>query len=304
MIGLYLVRVSDEFTFNHKIYGKDTKFIDRCSKTYQNTNGNLGILLSGVKGTGKSVTAKQICNAIGLPVIIVEDDPDELPTFIGAINQDVVILIDEYEKIFQKSHSLLSVMDGVAMSNFRRVFVLSTNDNYINENLMNRPGRIRYNKKYGNLEAEVVYEIADDLLKYPEYREDLITVLKSFTIVTIDLVISIINEINIHGTSPSDFVDVFNVEFTDKRYDQFDEQGNKLNSFVLFPYTRDIVRHPGKFIGAYIYVREFSNSEDIDVGIYKGYVDGFWVFADPENDAGEIKIKFKPALNPTFGYSV
>lgn len=295
MTGLYLDKMSDEFTFNHKVYGKDDKFVQRCLKTYQETTTNLGVLLSGTKGTGKSVTAKQLCNILDLPIIMIDEEFDNLDVFISEIEQPCIILIDEYEKVFQKSHMLLSVMDGVSMSSYRRVFVLSTNENYINENLLNRPSRIRYVKKYGNLEVDVVYEIMNDILKYPEYQEDLIETLKSFDIVTIDLVISIINEINIHNQPASEFADIFNAEYTDKKYDVFTEDGTKIHSYVSLHKNRDIAANSTKFIGGSVYVYD-NNGDDIYMGEYEGFKDGFWIIR-------EKKYIFKPALNPTFAYA-
>jgi len=49
----YLSKVADNFTFDYKLYGLETDFINRVIKTYNATdNGNLGILLNGLKGTG------------------------------------------------------------------------------------------------------------------------------------------------------------------------------------------------------------------------------------------------------------
>lgn len=298
MTGFYLDKMFVDFSFSHKIYGKDNKFVDRCVKSYNKTSGNLGILLSGVKGTGKSVTAKLICNALQLPVIMVDTAYDDIDVLLSEIEQDCIVLIDEYEKIFEKSHMILSIMDGVAMSNFRRVFILTTNDNYINDNLLNRPSRIRYVKKYGNLELPVVEEIISDILKYPEYKEDLIDVLQQFTIVTIDLVVSIINEINIHNEPASQFVDSFNVEFSSKTYDAFDLSDNKILTYFEFDFKRDIVMKPNSWIGFDIYVK--TSDENLYIGELKKVENDIYVF---EKDDKEIKIKFKSAINPIFAYS-
>ena len=99
---IHLCRVEDNFKFNHKIYGLEKDFIQRVQRTYDSVNDNLGILLNGVKGTGKSVTAKQICNVLNLPVIIVDGKYDTLPTFISELQQNVVVFIDEYEKIYKE----------------------------------------------------------------------------------------------------------------------------------------------------------------------------------------------------------
>ena len=53
-MGIHLEKISNEFVFPYKIYGLQTNFIDHIIKTYNNTDGNMGILMNGIKGTGKS----------------------------------------------------------------------------------------------------------------------------------------------------------------------------------------------------------------------------------------------------------
>lgn len=53
---LYLKKaIEDKFTFNFKVYGLETDFIDTVLHTYKNTTGNLGILSNGLKGTGELI---------------------------------------------------------------------------------------------------------------------------------------------------------------------------------------------------------------------------------------------------------
>ena len=193
---------------------------------------------------------------------------------------------------------ILSIMDGVAMSNYRRVFILTTNDNYINDNMLNRPSRIRYVKKYGNLELSVVEEIISDILKYPKYKEDLIDVLRQFTIVTIDLVVSIINEINIHNEPASQFADIFNVEFSSKNMMLFDQSDQKILAYFEFEYRRDVVMKPGSWLNYDIYAKT-SDDDELYIGKFKKVEDGIYTF---EKDEKEIRLTFKTAINPIFAY--
>lgn len=101
MTGYYLNRLGDSFVFNYKLYGINNKFIDHFIKTYNNTTGNLGVLFNGIKGTGKTVTAEELCNRIGLPVIIVKSckEVDDMLKFLATqINFDCIFFFDEYEK--------------------------------------------------------------------------------------------------------------------------------------------------------------------------------------------------------------
>lgn len=63
-------------------------------------------------------------------------------------------------------------MDGVYNSKYRKVFLLTAMS--INENMVGRPSRIRYVKKFENLDLKVVNEYLDDALEVPEARQDLL----------------------------------------------------------------------------------------------------------------------------------
>lgn len=215
---LHLCKVENEFKFNHKIYGLESNFIQRVKRTYDNVQDNLGILLNGTKGTGKSVTAKLICNLMNLPIIIVDAKYDALSSFISELQQNVVIFIDEYEKIYKEDSDVLTVMDGIFKSEYKHVFLLTTNDLYINRNMLQRPGRIRYVKTYEDLTPDVVEEIIDDLLINKSHKDDCIKSISKLQIITVDLVKSIIQEVNIHDEAPSKFMDFFNVKGSASSY--------------------------------------------------------------------------------------
>jgi len=228
--GFYLEKMDDKFDFQHKIYGVETELINRVKKTYVNTNRNLGILLNGVKGTGKTVTSKLIANEIGIPVLVVQHAFAGLVDFINSIKQDVIIFIDEYEKIFEERHTLLTIMDGVLSNEYRKFFILTTNETYINDNLLQRPGRIRYFKTFGNLKPNVVNEIVDDFLVHKHLKKDVVRFVSSLELITIDIVKSIVEEVNIHEESPEMFKDIFNCKKISGRYNVYELKPNVLST--------------------------------------------------------------------------
>ena len=220
---LYLSQVLDKYEFPYKIYGIETKFIERVKKTYANTTGNLGILLNGIKGTGKTVTSKQICNELGLPVIIIHTRFDGIPNFINDIQQNVVIFVDEFEKIYtDRDHSVLTIMDGAMDNGFRKVFLLTTNELYVNDNMIQRPGRIRYLKKYKDLPIDVIEEIVDDKLIHTELRKETVAFISQLETITVDIVKAVVDEVNIHQEDPKAFKDVFNVKTIDSKYNVYE----------------------------------------------------------------------------------
>lgn len=223
MTGFYLSKIAESFTFDYKLYGLNQKFIDYVLKTYENTTGNLGVLLDGIKGTGKTVTAKELCNNLQLPVILVQsmgDSNDKLIKYLSTtINFDCIFFFDEYEKEFKDSSDVLSFMDGTYNSIYRKVFLLTTNELKVDPNLLGRPSRIRYKKSFSNLSEEVTREILNDILEDKTAIEKVIELTHSMNIITIDLIKAIATEINIHGAEAlPDIKETFNIEFSKFSY--------------------------------------------------------------------------------------
>lgn len=227
---LYLSHSKDKFEFGYKLYGIETEFVERCVKTYNNTTGNLGLLLNGLKGTGKTVTGELIANALQLPIILVTNKWKGISEFINSIHDDVVIFFDEYEKIYKEyDDNILTVMDGVLNNGFRRVFILTTNEIRVNQNLLNRPSRILYVKPFQDLPLKSIIEVVDDKLVHVHFREELIKFLSSLEIITIDIVKAVISEVNIHNESPNTFKSFFNTKSIENLFNVYElvKEGDK-----------------------------------------------------------------------------
>lgn len=215
----FLSKVADNFTFDYKLYGLETDFINRVIKTYNATdNGNLGILLNGLKGTGKTVSSKQIANSLNQPIIIVGENKPQYPPFLNGIPQNITIFIDEYEKTFGNASNMLTIMDGASNSEYRRVFLLTTNELRIESNMIQRPGRVRYLKTFDHLKPAVIKEIVDDILVHKQFTNDCIQFISSLETITVDIVKAVLNEVNIHEEAPTAFETIFNVKKLKGKY--------------------------------------------------------------------------------------
>lgn len=213
-LGFFLTD-REPFQLPEKIYGGESNFSQRVLDTYKARGRGMGVLLSGPKGTGKTVEAKQICIKSERPVLLLGSAyaGDNFSSFIESIKTPSVIFIDEFEKVYQEEEHrnfFLTLMDGVSAS--RHLFVLTSNQTRIGEYFESRPGRIRYHKRYGHLDDTIIESIIRDKLKDQTKVEEVIKQISRLQGVSVDSVTSIIEECNIHDEVPSDFMDVFNVK--------------------------------------------------------------------------------------------
>lgn len=227
-----LEKIAESFIVNFKVYGTEGKVINDHiihtwnSDVFQKSGKNLGVIFNGLKGTGKTIAAKQLCNRLGLPTIVVSKPVDGLLEFIQALNFEAAVLIDEAEKTFdEESEILLKMIDGV-YNHRRKLYILITNELTLDDNLIGRPGRIRYVKQFGNLELDVINEVITDTLEDKSLADGLIRLVNSLEISTIDILKSIIEECNITGRIPDP--NLFNVPLSNlklrlQRFSDLDE---------------------------------------------------------------------------------
>lgn len=211
-----LERLYDSFEFPFEMYDLEEGFISHVLKTFENTTSNLGILLNGVKGTGKTVTAKILATKMNLPVIIISS-PFEggLSDYLGSLDSECILFFDEFEKNFpgaENSSLLLSVMDGVYNTRTRKVFILTTNKTTIDENFLSRPSRIRYKKSFGNLPIEVVKSYLEKNLHDQSQTNSVISWVNTLANSTIDILKCIVDELNLHKCPVDDIKGFMNLQ--------------------------------------------------------------------------------------------
>ena len=240
----YLTHLSDKFEFPFKIYDIDNKFIKHVMTTYHNTTNNLGVLLSGLKGTGKTVTSKILVNEMNLPCIIISQNYEGLQDFLASLECECILMFDEFEKNFEnQTQDLLSVMDGVYNSLTRKIFLLTTNTLHINDNFLSRPSRIRYKKTYTNLPIETVISYLNDNLVDKTKIKEIVEFVNTLACSTIDIVKCITDEINLHNCNINDIKDYLNVQVATHIYktivsfratsiEEFKEQLNHAESLI------------------------------------------------------------------------
>jgi hypothetical protein len=101
--GFFLTRVDGTFTVSETLYGDVEALTGRVMYSFERTEGNLGVPLSGPKGLGKTLTVKNICKTApgrNLPVIMVKEHFDNIVSFIDTVCQPCVAVLDEFEKLY------------------------------------------------------------------------------------------------------------------------------------------------------------------------------------------------------------
>lgn len=162
--GFYLEKFNG-FTVNEKIFGNHEELAARVLASYNVFERNLGVILSGDKGIGKTLFAKILCEAAmenDLPVIICDTYYPGIANFINDIRQNAVVLFDEYDKNFTNGQysnenngrndpqtEMLTLFDGVASCEGKKLFIVTCNNTRnVSEFIINRPGRFHYHIRF------------------------------------------------------------------------------------------------------------------------------------------------------------
>lgn len=172
MAGYSLIK-SDPIEINEKIYGNHLKKVEKVYNSFKVFPRNLGVILSGDKGIGKSLFAKLLSvKAIenGYPVIMCDTPYPGIADFLGSIQQEIVVLFDEFDKTFAQLEGqgdpqaeMLTLFDGLYMG--KKLFIITCNElRKLNDFLVNRPGRFHYHFRfsYPN-DAEVTEYLQDNI---------------------------------------------------------------------------------------------------------------------------------------------
>lgn len=185
----FFLRSKPDMQIAEKVYGQHIEKVNKVMASFDRFNRNLGIILSGDKGIGKSMFARMLsCECIkkDIPVIIVDSFIPNIAAFIESIDQEVMILFDEFDKTFAKSGNdgedpqatMLSLFDGT--SNGKKMFVVTCNFLWsLNDFLVNRPGRFHYHFRFEYPSPAEIRTYLED--KIPESMYDQINAVIAFS---------------------------------------------------------------------------------------------------------------------------
>ena len=187
--GPFLKKYSD-LKVSEKVYGVHSEKVDKVLNSFKIFNRNLGVILSGDKGIGKSLFSKLLSiKAIesGYPLIIVNSYFPGVGEYLAEIDQEVVVLFDEFDKTFELSErskrdddaekrspqtEMLTLFDGVAQG--KKLFVVTCNDiNALSKFIVNRPGRFHYHFRFDYPTSTEIEEYLIDSLNTDKAKEQI-----------------------------------------------------------------------------------------------------------------------------------
>lgn len=165
--GFFLEKQHDLEIKEDKIYGVHEEKANKVLNRFEKSRKNLGVILSGDKGIGKSLFARLLSQKAienGIPVILVDDFIPGIDDFLNDIKNEVLILFDEFDKTFKSRDDvdpqaqMLSFFDGT--SSGKKLFVVTCNEyRNLNEYMINRPGRFHFHFRFE-------YPTADEVRNY------------------------------------------------------------------------------------------------------------------------------------------
>lgn len=179
----------------------DTKFVNKVLSYFKRTNkATTGVLLSGLKGSGKTVMSKIIARNSNLPVIIVSNScPTRYMTsFFSKFSEtEVCVIFDEIDKNERmwNTEDLLGFLDGIHTTGKKLVLLTCNSNSNINEYIMDRCSRIRYYRKFDSLSEESVAVVTKKFLGEEEARPATRFILENFKCISYDNIVSFCEEL-------------------------------------------------------------------------------------------------------------
>ncbi len=208
----------DSFDVPNVLYGNTTKHANRIMNTFGDRSASTGVLLTGEKGSGKTLLAKVISSMskdLGYPTIIINAPwkGDSFNQLIQAVTQPCVVFFDEFEKVYDENdqEAILTLLDGVFPS--KKLFLLTCNNQYrVNQHMHNRPGRLFYSIEFSGLEQQFIREYCNDRLDNKHHIDSVCQVGALFNQFNFDMLKALVEEMNRYNESPHEALSILNAK--------------------------------------------------------------------------------------------
>lgn len=255
--GEFYLSPLPEFDTPKVLYGNLRKDLEEFKKEWRESSKNLGILLTGLKGSGKTLCTRLLTKELDIPTIFIttQYNGTEFNRFLTSITDEVAIVFDEFDKSYKRLHaidrrnpkdvdpqdSLLTLIDGV--DNSKKLYIFTSNSTDVSDGFYNRPTRIRFIRDFRGLELTELEEIVKDKDIVEEFRK----ILPYLPNLNYDLVIKTVNFLEKNpGSSVIDALHNMNVRPENGSYRVYEitKKGTSFNGTTNRKYLGSISEHP------------------------------------------------------------
>lgn len=217
--GEYFLEETAGFIIPGRLYGKIDSYTERIARAFEHRKpqSQVGVLLCGSKGSGKTLLAKNIAAKSGLPTIIVNTPftDERFMRTLQGIEQPAIIIIDEFEKLYDKEgqEAILTLFDGVYTVR-NKILIVTCNDKWsVQDFFHNRPSRLRYSIDFSGLESAFIEEYCTENLHAVDAHlkkiVDLAALCEEFNF---DMLQTLVEELNRFGGTVDEAVEILNIK--------------------------------------------------------------------------------------------
>ena len=202
--------INNKYDVPKKLYGKTQERVNRVWNEFVIKGKSVGVIYTGVKGSGKTLEATVLGNLAidnGLPVIQFTGTDYLSSAIIATLDtmKDVVVFLDE----FGKNTGDMNQMSALTMFNDimgnKKIFIVTENSTLkLNTFLLDRPGRFRYHHSFIKVPFDVYEDFLNDSVVLEDFKRDLDNLYKMTDVFSFDQLHAIVTE---HEHYPDDTLD-------------------------------------------------------------------------------------------------